>query len=322
MSFNKPTARLAKRKPETYIENKHIKRSNIEIKPKITKFKYNVGSFLEEKLLPLTAPYYKPVIAVGAMAALGMAAPEIAIASGIGITMQTIASKLDNQALTWIPAIVTNNPAAIATSYGIQVLQNAPEILTQKINASSKRIDKDQLTLTKQFLEASYDKKDAQQSLFKSGYILDDKLSNYHTKTYVKDGKASIIHRGSVDTQDWIDDAMILLGKGKQTKRYDEVLNITNKVEKKYGKSDSYGHSYGGWLAQESKNSGNTYTFNKHSFGINEVFKTIDKKETDYYKGGDLASLVASWTQTGGNKVWTGNKNVYINPLDAHTIIN
>ena len=86
--------------------------------------------------------------------------------------------------------------------------------------------------------------KEAKKDAKKYGYSYDGQLSNNETKVFVKDGKPTIVHRGSKKVKDWlVDDALILFGLEDKAAplfnrlslplRSTKAKEITKKVEHK-----------------------------------------------------------------------------------------
>jgi hypothetical protein len=159
------------------------------------------------------------------------------------------------------------------------------------------------------------------------GYKRDDKLSSVQTQVLQKEGeKPLIIHRGSKNVQDFIDDGLIGLGLGKYTHRVKQTKRLTKKVIEKTGERPTQiGHSLGGYLAEQNAKDGDeVYTYNKHAVGFTGTKK--NSNQTDVRDFGDLASLpqaFSSKTNVLTMKARYGKgygKNNVINPLYAHEI--
>lgn len=168
----------------------------------------------------------------------------------------------------------------------------------------------------KSLLKSGYlPQSEAEQQMHKLGYGYDNSLSSMQTKVFINpQGKPTIVHRGSVTAKDWVDDGLIAVGLGKYGHRYKNAVRLTKKVEDKYGQAaDTVGHSYGGWLAENSLGHGLTTTYNKAA-GLGDILKYIPPNQTDIRTRSDLASLLSE-TQFGGNKQRIENKNSLGNPL-------
>ena len=172
-------------------------------------------------------------------------------------------------------------------------------------------------------LKSSYlPQKEAAEKLKHKGYDYDHELSRMDTKVLVKDGKPVIVHRGSKTLRDWLDDGLIAVGLGKTTKRYQDAKEITKKVEQKYNQpADSVGHSYGGWLSENSGAKGNIITYNK-AVGLGDVgTKKNSKRQLDVRAEGDVVSLLGHTQnankETIKNKGSTNLSNIQ-NAFNAH----
>ncbi|KAJ1640836.1 hypothetical protein T492DRAFT_831833 [Pavlovales sp. CCMP2436] len=99
------------------------------------------------------------------------------------------------------------------------------------------------------------------------GFTLDRQLSQADTLVYIdkRTGQPTIVHRGSTTPRDFlVDDALISVGSGRETRRQRRAREITTAAETKYNKpSNSTGHSLGGRLAERSGSRGSIVTFNK-----------------------------------------------------------
>ena len=118
----------------------------------------------------------------------------------------------------------------------------------------------------KAFLEASYEE-DPPKEIF--GYQLDEQLSFLYGKVYVnhKLKKVVVVHRGTVETIDWANNALYALSSEayKLTPRYQQGLKMQNDAHKKYKgyQFEVSGHSQGGLLAHLlSDKSKNAYLVN------------------------------------------------------------
>ena len=170
-------------------------------------------------------------------------------------------------------------------------------------------------------LKSSYKpQKEAKKDMKKLGYGYDNKLSTMEAKVFVKNGQPTIVHRGSTTYKDIIDDGLLTIGLAKYGHKYKNAQRLTKKVEERYGKpADTVGHSYGGWLAENSNAKGNKITYNK-AVGLGDLFKNGHKNQLDVSTSGDLVSGLGI-TQ-GGKKEIIDNKSFFSNPLNAHNINN
>jgi hypothetical protein len=179
-------------------------------------------------------------------------------------------------------------------------------------------------------LSSSYlSQEEASKNLSSLGYVRDPELSTMNTKVFVNESdEPLIIHRGSVTAQDWIDDAKIVVGLGKSTQRLKDAREITRKTEEKYKKpASSIGHSYGGYLAENSGGSGKIITYNKAA-GLGDIATTKNRgRQLDVFASGDIVSQIAQKTQT-ANKQYVNNKRssilkpIPLKALEAHDITN
>ena len=116
------------------------------------------------------------------------------------------------------------------------------------------------------FLKASYEtQKDAEARMSKKGYTYDKDLSSMESKVFVnKNGKPTIVQRGSTRLSDWAEDGLIAVGLGGLGNRQKKAIELNKKVEEKYGRNaDAIGHSLAGWLVENSGAHGNIITYNK-----------------------------------------------------------
>ena len=171
------------------------------------------------------------------------------------------------------------------------------------------------------FLHAGYkNQADAAKELKKYGYGYDNQLSNNETKIFVKDGKPTIVHRGSKRVKDYlIDDALILFGLGNLSHRQREAKRITKKVEDKYKTSaDTVGHSLGGRLAENSGAHGNITTYNK-AVGLGDIgTKKNSERQLDIRNSGDIVSLLGHTQKANKHQISSGMS--FFNPIKAHDL--
>jgi hypothetical protein len=181
---------------------------------------------------------------------------------------------------------------------------------------------------TKDLLKASYQsQKDADATLAKYGLKRDEKLSKMDTKVYYNEHnrKPVIIHRGSTTLKDWRDDALLGLGLGKIIPRYNNSVKLNDEIKTKYGRyANSVGHSYGGWLSENTGKARIT-TYNK-AVGIGDVLKTIPKNQTDIITRTDLVSAPSRLQKHKNPIIYLNQKKYSLNPiksvLNAHNLDN
>ena len=179
-------------------------------------------------------------------------------------------------------------------------------------------------------LKFSYEnQKEAARDAKKLGYSYDSQLSNNETKVFVKDGKPTIVHRGSKRVKDWlVDDALILFGLEEKAAplfnrlglplRSTKAKNITKRVEAKYGNSNAVGHSLGGRLAENSGAHGNIITYNKAA-GIGDIrTKKNSKRQLDVRNSGDIVSVLGHTQRANKEQINSGLS--FFNPIKAHDL--
>ena len=182
-----------------------------------------------------------------------------------------------------------------------------------------------------ELLKSSYlPQEQASKNLASLGYKRDPELSTMQTKVFVNEltDEPVIIHRGSTTVQDWIDDAKIAVGLGKTTQRLKNAREITRKVEEKYKKpADSIGHSYGGYIAENTGAKGKIITYNKAG-GLSDIgTKKNSGRQLDIFASGDVVSQIAQKSQS-SNKQYVKNKRssilkpIPLKALEAHSVEN
>ncbi len=125
-----------------------------------------------------------------------------------------------------------------------------------------------------------------------------------------------ILHRGTSTVKDIIDDGLVAIGLGKYGHRYKNARRLTKKVEDKYKQpAHAVGHSYGGWLAENSGASGNTLTYNK-AVGLGDIGRKKTNRQQDVRTRGDIVSRLSTTQRT--NTELVRNKHFLKNPLTAH----
>lgn len=178
----------------------------------------------------------------------------------------------------------------------------------------------------KKGLEASYlNPKEAKTYLSKEGYVYDSELSNVNSKVYYNpdDKDLLIAYRGSKNIlNDWLTtDLSIPFGNLRNTKRYNESLNVYKKAKDKYHSDQPtlIGDSLGGSLASAvggTDKKSKIYSFNKGTglFGNDTNNKS---NEVAFRQSGDVVS---------GISVFNHNKPITLgarmDPLSAHNINN
>lgn len=155
----------------------------------------------------------------------------------------------------------------------------------------------------KPILESSYlPQAEASAKLSKLNYTYDPELSTMESKVFVDNatGKPNIAYRGSTRVSDFLyeDPALFF---GYKTQKQKKAEELAKKVELKYQQpADAYGHSLGGYRAEQSGVSGNVYTYNKGA-GIKDIGKKLPSSQTDIRTDKDVVSLL-SLGQRGGKR--------------------
>ena len=145
-------------------------------------------------------------------------------------------------------------------------------------------------------LRASYlPEKDAQSLLEKKKYKIDAELSSPESKVFVDETNTPLIlHRGTSNVKDIIDDGLVAIGLGKYGHRYKNARRLTKKVEEKYQQpAHAVGHSYGGWLSENSGASGHTLTYNK-AVGLGDIGRKKTNRQHDVRTKGDIVSVLSN----------------------------
>ena len=156
----------------------------------------------------------------------------------------------------------------------------------------------------KSMLEASYKSQDEAEDIGK-GFALemDRDLSNINTYVYfdMQTKFPLVVHRGSVDLiNDWlVEDTLILTGLARLiSPRVRLAKELVIKVEAKYKKfCDSFGHSMGARVSEESGAHGYILTYNKAS-GFGDIRKQTNPNQIDYRSPKDLVSLLSETQDT------------------------
>jgi hypothetical protein len=179
--------------------------------------------------------------------------------------------------------------------------------------------------LIRPILEASYQpKKLASKTLAKSGYTLDKKLSTNESKVFIDQyGNPNIAFRGSTNAKDFLfSDPLLAVGLSKYDPRLKQAKQLTKRVESKYGKPvDVFGHSFGGFVAEESGAKGKIVTFNK-GVGITNIGKSIPKNQTDIRSRNDIVSALALTQKYNNGSLETLKTPVFQSPIEAHGLKN
>lgn len=163
-------------------------------------------------------------------------------------------------------------------------------------------------------LKSSYqDNKNAEVSLKEKGYTLDKELSGQRAKVFTDPhGRPHVVYRGTQNKHDVMTDVALMLSLGKYTSRVKHTKKVHKQVEKKYGQPvNTYGHSLGGYLAENAGAKGEVVTFNKASAGD----KKKNLNQFDVRTHNDVVSLM---TPKGGTRQLT-IKGAF-NPLTSHSV--
>jgi len=161
-------------------------------------------------------------------------------------------------------------------------------------------------------------------------FIIDKSISDKRMKVYtIPDSKdVIVIHRGSRDTIDWVDNIAHAFDVPlKLTATYNMHLRKQNKVIKKYGKENiiCISHSRGGLYSTQFYKDGlakQNITYNK-PIGVHDILKNIfakdknDKNNIDIRTSGDISNL--------GNIIKGNKNNILIpsktfDPIENHKI--
>jgi hypothetical protein len=156
----------------------------------------------------------------------------------------------------------------------------------------------------KRMLEASYKTPEEAEDIGKVyGLVFDNDLSNENTYVYydMETRFPLITHRGSTTLLDWtVSDVLILTGlQHIVMPRVSIAREIVRKTEEKYRKaSDGYGHSLGGFVAEQAGHKGFILTYNKAA-GFGDIRKKIrNPKQIDYRNQLDIVSLLSETQET------------------------
>lgn len=177
----------------------------------------------------------------------------------------------------------------------------------------------------KELLSASYNK-----HLFDIGkFKIDSDLSNDRVKVYTLEDLSDVVvvHRGSQDSQDWIDNlAYLELNILNNSKTYKQHLKYQTKAAEKYGVDNIIvmGHSRGGLYASqlyEDKMAKQLITYNKplnkHDVIDGMINENGDKNVVHIRTSGDVASSGKVLTKKSENDIVIPSKT--LNPLKEHS---
>lgn len=169
-------------------------------------------------------------------------------------------------------------------------------------------------TMFKKMVEASYKSPEQAADIGKQyALVFDNQLSNKNTYVFLdtETGFPLITHRGSTTAIDWfVSDPLILTGAARVVMpRVTTAREIVKNVEEKYKRpSDSFSHSLGGYIAEESGASGMVLTYNKAA-GLGDIRKKINPNQIDYRSYKDIVSILAE-TQDTNIKYITNDKGL------------
>ena len=173
--------------------------------------------------------------------------------------------------------------------------------------------------LLKRFIELSYEPKSTEAP---EGYELDKELSGSRVKVYTKKGSKEVIvvHRGSVGSDDWIDNAKYFaFGSVKNTKTFKLHKERQLKAIEKYGANNiiGIGHSRAGLYLEALQKEypiKEIITYNK-AVGFYDMLRKNPEEQTDVKVKNDFVSLLSGLQKR-------PNKMVEIeatsNPLDLN----
>ena len=175
--------------------------------------------------------------------------------------------------------------------------------------------------LLKEAIDSSYT---ANKDISVPGYTVDTEFSNERVKVLVPDKKSGdviVVHRGSADVSDWVDNAIYAkTGNVIKTKTFKIHKGINDKVIKKYGanKVILVGHSRAGLYVEELNKMNpvkEVITYNKAA-GVHSFLQKNPKNQTDVRTNNDVVSLLTPF-QRSSNKRVVINSGTY-NPITAH----
>ena len=167
-------------------------------------------------------------------------------------------------------------------------------------------------------VKSSYGEKSGEARLRHAGYLKDESLSSKHQSIYYnpKESHLLVNVRGTQEVSDLVPDTAILLGRLKDTRRFQEAQEAHDRAKTKYNPRHTTvtGHSLGGSIASELETSPNTekVTFNK---GVSPFDTRGNAKgEKAYRTAFDPISFFGA--QKKGTKTVGA---IRINPLAAHS---
>ena len=166
-------------------------------------------------------------------------------------------------------------------------------------------------------LNSSYDDdiKDTQ------NYIVDKDLSNLTTRVYKRNNDKNdvfVVHRGSKDIQDVIDNYTYIKQTYYNNKRLDKARKIQQEAQEKYGSMNitTLGHSKGAYYAEQlGQDSKDIITLNK-PVHLSDVFKRVPMNQTDIKTTYDPVSVLRPYQK--GNKPYIIESKT-MNILKEHT---
>jgi len=172
--------------------------------------------------------------------------------------------------------------------------------------------------MVKKFLKASYKPGSKIPENRYDSSLSGKRVAVYHNP---HTNKATIIHRGTASTTDWLKTNIPMAVGYEKGKRFRHAKKIQKKTEKKYGAHNvtTMGHSLGGRLAEKyGKNSSHTITYNKAATP-RSVSKAAHAKQTDIRTSKDVVSKL-SVLQKHKKPMQTIQSKPLANPIKAHDI--
>ena len=153
-------------------------------------------------------------------------------------------------------------------------------------------------------------------------YKIDKDLSTARSKVYYNStsGKTVVAHRGTVNAQDWKENAMYALGMNKKGKGFKKSEKVQKAAEAKYGTQnlETIGHSKGGIHAERLGQKGLVQTLNK-PVSIKDIKKVIPLSQNDFKTSRDPVSILREF-QKGHKAIVVKSKT--FNPLKEHRVFN
>lgn len=238
------------------------------------------------------------------------------------MTLSTIASIFSPQVSSMIQKPAINEP--IPTPKPQPTPQPTPQPPPKPAvkPAPKPKINIDHLTRLKQIFKLMIQTSfktipEAIRTASKNNLVFDKVLSNEDKYVYLDrlTGFALVTHRGSSTVVDWlVSDVLIITGLSSiYLPRLSEATRITRAVEEKYGPSDSFGFSLGGYVAERTNASGYILTYNKAS-NLNSIQQQTNDKQIDYRTKKDLVSFLSETQKT--NIKYVGDD---VSLLNAHS---